>query len=129
MLNRLDDPPSGLAHIIDDRLDKRVGVTRQGKLGQLVMICCKVTPDCHMGIERTKALILLVKLSPYHEQALIAGRGRQCLMQSGVSGEEFKRQLAVFSEARRGRPPIELGSNTQNGRAACRARGCPYGEI
>src|SRR3546814_14966038 len=81
-----------------------VGVTRQGKLGQLVMICCKVTPACHMGIESTKALILLVKLSQYHEQALIAGRGRQCLRERGVPGEEFQRHLAAFSEPRRGRP-------------------------
>src|SRR3546814_4892297 len=77
----------------------------------LVMICCKVTPACHMGIESTKALILLVKLSPYHEQALIAGRGRQCLMERGVRGEEFQRHLAVFSEARRGRPQLVLGSD------------------
>src|SRR3546814_11690816 len=67
--------------------------------------------DRHMGIESTKALILLVKLSPYHEQALIAGRGRQCLMERGVRGEEFQRHLAVFSEARRGRPQLVLGSD------------------
>src|SRR3546814_14207845 len=101
MLNRLDDPPSGLAHMIDDRLDKRVGVTRQGKLGQLVMICCKVTPACHMGIESTKALILLVKLSPYHEQALIAGRGRQCLMERGGRGEERSEGRRVGKECGR----------------------------
>src|SRR3546814_2289194 len=110
--------------MIDDRLDKRVGVTRQGKLGQLVMICCKVTPACHMGIESTKALILPVTLSPYQEQALIAGRGRQCLMERGVSGEEFPRQLAVFSEARRGSTNLVMGSAQHNwiGRAPARTR-------
>src|SRR3546814_3452852 len=67
--------------------------------------------DRHMGIESTKALILLVKLSPYHEQALIAGGGDQCLMERGMRGEEFQRRLAVFSEARRGRPQLVLGSD------------------
>src|SRR3546814_18765567 len=118
MLNLWDDPASGRAHRIDERLDKRFGVTRQGKLGQLVMICCKVTPACHMGIESTKALILLVKLSPYHEQALIAGGGDQCLMERGMRGEEFQRHLAVFRSAER-----RVGKECVS---TCRSRWSPY---
>src|SRR3546814_4775234 len=32
-------------------------------------------------------------------------------MERGVRGEEFQRHLAVFSEARRGRPQLVLGSD------------------
>src|SRR3546814_16860770 len=108
MRKRLYDPTSGLAHMIDNRLDKRVGATRQGKLGQLVMICCKVTPACHLGIESTKALILLVKLSPYNAQALIDGLGRECLLELGVLGEEYQRHIGGVSKARGGRPQLAL---------------------